>query len=94
MSYRFKNWHVQISKKKYSNGRVAIVLIDEEDGLDLLTATVNLPYEDLQKGEAFIKNWGENEGVLEFLQSNNIVGPVKGNVPSGFVQAQIVDLYI
>lgn len=94
MSYRFKNWHVQISKKKYSNGRVAIVLIDEEDGLDLLTATVNLPHEDLQKGEIFIKDWSENEGVLKFLQNNKIVGPVKRSIPSGFVEAQVVDLYI
>ena len=85
-------YDVQIEFLKYSNGRTAIELTDAETGEPVLTATVNIPDVDLTSREVIIKNYSENEGVLGFLMDNNIVGPVKREVSTGFVSCPIVDL--
>lgn len=85
-------YDVQIEFLKYSNGRTAIELSDAETGEPVLTATVNIPGVDLTSREVIIKNYSENEGVLGFLMDNNIVGPVKREVSTGFVSCPIVDL--
>lgn len=84
---------VQIEFGKYSNGRIAIQLIAAKTGEPFITATVNIPDVELNSREVIIKNYSENEGVLGFLMDNNIVGPVKKEVNTGFVSCQIVDLF-
>ena len=88
----YEVYDVQIEFLKYSNGRTAIELTDAETGEPVLTATVNIPGVDLTNREVIIKNYSENEGVLGFLMDNNIVGPVKREVTTGFVSCPIVDL--
>lgn len=88
----YEVYDVQIEFLKYSNGRTAIELTDAETGEPVLTATVNIPDVDLTSREVIIKNYSENEGVLGFLMDNNIVGPVKREVSTGFVSCPIVDL--
>jgi hypothetical protein len=55
-----------------------------------MTATVNIPDAHLEPDEMVIKNYSENEGVLEFLQENNIVGPIIRTVRTGFVTCPVV----
>jgi hypothetical protein len=88
----YGTYDVQVEFLKYSNGRTAIELTDAETGEPVLTATVNIPGVDLTNREVIIKNYSENEGVLGFLMDNNIVGPVKREVTTGFVSCPIVDL--
>lgn len=84
---------VTINHKRYAgNGRHVLELRDVDDGSVVMIATTNLPHVDLGPSEVIIKNYSENEGVLEFLQENGIVGPVKREVPTGWVTCQIVDL--
>jgi len=68
---------------KYANGHNKIQMIDTTDGFPYATASVSVP--DLAEGEVGIKNYSENEGVLEFLLENNIVEPPHRFVESGFV---------
>ena len=49
------------------NGRTAIKLVDSSDGTPVLTASVNLPDSDIPDGYVAIKDYSENEGVLEGL---------------------------
>ena len=95
MNYELKtpygNYTVSLEWNKYgSNGRTALELIDVEDGSPVMVATVNVPDAHLEPDEMIIKNYSENEGVLEFLQENNIVGPVIRTIRTGFVSAQVV----
>lgn len=76
---------VVVKKGKYSNGRTALELIDTEDGIPYATASVNLPDVLLEEGEIFIKDYAENEGILNFLVQNNIVKRTEKGVQSGFV---------
>lgn len=83
---------VVIQLHKYSNGRPAIQLIDAEDGEPYATATVNIPDVLLLDNEVLVKDYSENEGVLDFLCKNNIVTSTPNGVQSGFVWVPIAVL--
>jgi hypothetical protein len=83
---------VVIQLHKYSNGRPAIQLIDAEDGEPYATATVNIPDVLLLDNEVLVKDYSENEGMLDFLCKNNIVTPTQNGVQSGFVWVPIAIL--
>jgi hypothetical protein len=91
--YKYGTYDVLIEFFKYSNGRTAIELTEAGTGEPVLTATVNIPDAYLTNREVIIKNYSEGEGVLGFLMDNNIVGPVKREVRTGFVSCPIVDLF-
>lgn len=79
---------VMVNVRMYNNGRVALELLEEdlEYGLTpYATATVNLPDVLLQPNEVLIKDYAENEGILQFLVDNNIVTATKNGVQSGYV---------
>jgi len=90
MSYqkvKFKEWDCTITTKKYSNGRTAIELVDAEDGMPIAVATVNLPDVSLKPDEVFIKDWSENEGIMDVLIKAGIISPTIGATRTGFVIA-------
>lgn len=75
----------------YSNGREALVLVSEmedEPGVyePFATLTLNLPEEDCPNGQAWIKNYSELEGCVEWLVSNGLIeeGPLD-NAQTGYV---------
>lgn len=66
--------------------RLALILLDKETGEDMTVATVNMPGIFLRSEEVMIKDWSENEGVLEALQKAGVVEPTGLTYPSGFVE--------
>lgn len=90
-----ENILVTVSLKKYNNGRTAIELLenDPETGpVPYTTATVNIPDVLLADNEVLIKDYSENEGVLDFLIRYNIVTPTPNGVQSGFVWVPVAIL--
>lgn len=71
---------------RYGNGRDALELIDADDGIPIMKASVNIPDFMLDPDEIIIKDYAENEGVLDFLQSNGIIGPTIGMANTGYVE--------
>ena len=88
----YAEYNVSLSMGKYSNGRTAMTLIDTEDGAPVMVATVNVPETDLNEGEIIIKNYGENEGVLEFLVDNGITSSPVRWITTGWVKCPVVNL--
>ena len=79
---------VMVNVRSYNNGRPALELLEEDMTYGLTpyaVATVNLPDVLLQPNEVLIKDYAENEGILQFLIDNNIVVPTKNGVQSGYV---------
>jgi len=77
-----------VSLKKYNNGRTAIELLEMDPAYGYFpyaTATVNVPDVLLADNEVLVKDYSENEGVLDFLIKYNIVTPTPNGVHSGFV---------
>ena len=95
---KFRNHQLQINKLSYNNGAVALELVDTEDGEPYMVATVNIPgvltEEGIYDGYTFIKNWSENEGILECLIENKIVEPTGEIYTVGFSFAHLVKILI
>jgi len=60
---------------EYASGHICIKLRTIH-GAPYATATINDPDADLLENEVIIKNYSENEGVLEALEEAGIVQPV------------------
>lgn len=95
-AYTFNQYKVTIEKGEYPNGRLALLLVEANTGEELYFCTVNIPEVYLLPDEIIIKNWAENDGMLDFLVQNGIISKSKRSFPvgAGFVNAIIVDLLI
>jgi hypothetical protein len=69
----FKTWRCQVEFAKYGNGRTALRLVDSDDGGTVAVATVNDPRTSLGEDEVLVKTWSENEGVLEALETAEVL---------------------
>ncbi len=91
---RFKSWVCNIEKVAYGNGRTALLLRDIEDGAPVAKATVNVPDASLQDGQVIIKNYDENEGMLNALIEAKIVSHPIGSIMTGYEECPICWLLI
>lgn len=71
---------------RYQDGSIAMLLESAGTGERLCTATVCLTAygEKPRDGNVFIKDYSENEGVLNALQKAGVVGDVIRSVPAGY----------
>lgn len=79
---------------EYANGRTAIQLVNFEDSDLVADATVNIPEYNLPKGQVIIKDYSENEGMLDALIKANIVSKPVDYAESGFIKAPVVKLLV
>lgn len=91
---KFRNWDCDVRFAKYNNGRTAIKLQDKLDGEPIATATVNLPDVMMKEDEVAIKDYSENEGMLNAFVKAGIVGRPFMFAESGFVAIPICKLLI
>ncbi len=82
----FRQWECVVEKTQYSNGVTALILNDAHTGEEVTVATVNLPGVRCGKNEVFIKDYSENDGILEALQAAGVVRATGGFVDSRFVR--------
>ncbi len=76
--------------KTYRNERPAIILTDAEDGSGVAYASVNVPNVELDHGEVAIKNYSENEGILNVLVQADIISePIRKERISPFIEVEI-----
>jgi hypothetical protein len=80
-----------IRTETYKDGKIRIQLYDSVDGTPYATATAVIDGK-LEQGEVAIKDWSENEGILEFLIQNKIVKEPHRFVESGYVKVPICEL--
>lgn len=78
------------------NGRTVILLHDINSvAMDLVAvATINIPDAEVGMNEVLIKDWSENEGMVEALQRAGVIGPVLDMVTSGYTAASKHELLI
>lgn len=85
-------YQVFLQLGEYTNSQTALELTSTIDGSPVLTATISVPDFNLKKNEIIIKDYSENEGMLNFLVENNIVRPLGRHVETGLITASIVEL--
>ena len=82
---------VFVRKESYPNGEMRIQLYDSSDGMLYATATSQIQGK-LEEGEVAIKDWSENEGILDFLIDYKFVEKPHRFVNQGFVKIPICKL--
>lgn len=92
LKVRFKEWDCIVQFHLYNNCRTAIELVDEKDGEPVLMATVNIPEAHIESDEVIIKNYSENEGILEVLIEAEIISGPIDYVQSDFVECPVCKL--
>ena len=81
---------VYLQSRNYTSGNVRIDLIDARDHCPYMSVTVNI--DGLDENEVAIKNYSENEGILDVLVDEGIVKSPHRYVNSGFVRIPICEL--
>ena len=88
----YGEFQLNVEFAKYKNDQVAIKLIDSSDGMPFATATLCVEDDLLKEGEVAIKDYSENEGILNSLIESNIVEPPHAFIQSNFVKIPICKL--
>ena len=94
---KHRGYDLRVEKSFNRNGGIALDCFVAETGEPYCIATVDIPEVPITengKSYAFIKNWSENEGILESLISAKIVEPTGMKYPTGFVFADLVKVLI
>lgn len=90
LKIRFKEWDCLLGIDTYAiSERIALLLVDAEDYEPIATATVNIPEVNLAEGEIIIKNYSENEGMVDALVKANVIHPTNRLVPCGYTVADV-----
>ena len=94
MNITFKQWNCTLRVDQYSNGRPCLRLFDRKNHSPVAVATVNIPDADVPDGCVTVKDYSENEGMLDALIAADIVGQPVGEISSGFVRTPVCPLLI
>jgi hypothetical protein len=74
LELKFSDFDCTITFSTYrSNDRIYMGLIDKTDGSPVADCTVNMPEVDVPEGSVLIKNYSENEGMVNALVQAKIV---------------------
>lgn len=91
---KFAGYECRLELDRYQHGGIHIGLIDVEDGVPFCVATSYVPGTELADDEVIIKNYSENEGILDALIEAGIVEKTGRVVHSGFVTMPICRLLV
>lgn len=93
MIIKFKGYDCVLdTTRKYPNGNVAIILLRHKTGEMICKATISVPHLILDETEVVIKNYSENEGILEVLENAGVIKQTGQFATVGYVQAPICKL--
>jgi len=86
----FKDWVCESVPHRYANnGRLALRLIEWQSGEPIATATVNVPDVDIEDDEIIVKDYNENEGMLDALKRVMVIEDVTVPCSVGYAIAHI-----
>ena len=92
--FYFKEWPCEIYMKRYVDGNPCLQLTHATESYPVATATTNIAGFKVPDGYILIKDWSENEGMLECLTKAGVIEPTGEKVSTGFVQAHVAKLLI
>lgn len=86
------SYQVFIQLGKYRNGQTSVQLIDAEDGQPVATASIAMPELSLEDNQIVVKDYSENEGMLDFLLENSIIEMCSEYIETGYNISSVVKL--
>jgi hypothetical protein len=86
----FAGYTCKMELGRYPNGNLAISLVDIVSGQPVATATKNITGVVLGPGESCIKDYSENEGMVNALRKAGVVDSVAYAVKINHVEIPVV----
>ena len=80
-----------VHRTTYADGNTCLAASDAE-GMPEGVLSVNLPETNINEEYVWIKDWAENEGVLNALIESKLVEDLNITQPTGFCEAHLVKL--
>jgi hypothetical protein len=74
---------------QYRNGSTALSLRGLRNPAIAMTPSVNIVGVVTDKSHVLIKNWSENQGILESLIEAKVISEPLMQIPTGFVRADL-----
>jgi hypothetical protein len=90
---RFIGYQCRVDIQRYQAGGAPCIRLVSTDGMPIGTATVNVVGVKLGKTECLIKNYSENEGMLEALTEAGILTATDRTVRVGYAEATVCQLH-
>ena len=87
----FQNTEYLVEKHHYENGRTALMLTHE--GEQAAVATLNMPEIPLGPNRVIIKDYSENEGMLNALVDGGVIRNTNVRAAGGFPIAELLGPY-
>lgn len=97
VTVQFGGFDCDVYRTSYpAGGATALYLTDRLDGGHVATATVNVPEANptLGKGAVLIKDYSENEGMMDALEAAAIAADTGRRVPTGFTEAKVARMLL
>jgi len=91
---QFLGYNCKVTFGYYKDENLAIMLIDAETKEPIADATSNLPTFPLKSYEVLIKNYSENEGILQALIDGGIIEDTGIAISTGFVKLNLCNLLV
>ena len=92
---RFMQQVLEVALTRYAAApQTAIILYHQATGEQWCVASVCLSQYRQAADEVYVKNWSENEGLLDALVAGGIVENTGRVLPTGFVQANVCRLLV
>ena len=83
---------VSVGFGQYQDNLRPTIMIMDLNGRTTMIASVNLPDEPCEPGHTYIKDWSENEGILQSLLDAGIIRDTGKSARTGFVSARYVQI--
>ncbi|MDQ0896237.1 MULTISPECIES: hypothetical protein [unclassified Paenibacillus] len=92
---QFLGFECTVEISRYVKGGAAIQLYDAQDGTPFATASICVPGLELpSESHVVIKNYAENEGILDALEEAGIVKRTGVSVRTGFASCPVAELIL
>ena len=92
---KYGEYDVELKWERYAiNDRPCMKFIDKKDGEVIVISTVNLPHVRLDANQVLIKDYSENEGILQALIDLKIVEDTGIKVSAGYVEVSVCKLLV
>ena len=89
---RFLRWDCRVELRRYRNGHRSIHLVDKETDEPIACATLNIPWYPLDEDAVIIKDYSENQGMMDALREAGIIEPMGIQVSAGYAEAEVCRL--
>lgn len=85
----FHDWDCYLTFGSYNTGALAIRLLERGTGEPIAIATVNISKRRPPFGHVYIKDWSENEGMMQAFEQAGYLTDTGYTEPTGMVEAKI-----